>query len=156
MERLKIDFSIALYRDDLILIIRKHGKTINRIKSEISKVFTKHNLELCDWEEGVEQDYLDIKFNIDKNTYEPYKKNNDNTKYLSVDSDHPDIILKGIPNIVETRINMLSSSKEIFDKKKIEYENALKKQGYKNVSFKYKNAKSLEERKLKTEKKLKR
>ena len=112
LERLKVDFSIALYRDDLILIIRKHGKTINRIKSEISKVFTKHELELCDWEEGVEQDYLDIKFNIDKNEYEPYKKKNDNTKYLSVDSDHPDIILKGIPNIVETRINMLSFLKK--------------------------------------------
>ena len=155
LERLKVDFSIALYRDDLILIIRKHGKTINRIKSEISKVFTKHELELCDWEEGVEQDYLDIKFNIDKNEYEPYKKKNDNTKYLSVDSDHPDIILKSIPKIVENRINMLSSSKEIFDKKKIEYENALKKQGYENVSFKYKNVESLDERKLKAEKKLK-
>ena len=81
---------------------------------------------------------MDIKFYIDKNEYEPYKKKNDNTKYLSVDSDHPDIILKGIPNIVENRINMLSSSKEIFDKKKIEYEDSLKKQGYKYVSFKYK------------------
>ena len=98
---------------------------------------------------------MDIKFKIDKNEYEPYKKKNDNTKYLSVDSDHPDIILKRIPNIVENRINMLSSSKEIFDKKKIEYEDALKKQGHKDVSFKFKNAESLEERKLKAEKKLK-
>ena len=112
-------------------------------------------MELCDWEEGIEQDYLDIKFNIEKNEYQPYKKKNDNTKYLSVDSDHPDIILKGIPHIVENRITMLSSSKEIFDKKKIKYENALKKQGYKDVSFKYKKAESLEERNLKAEKKLK-
>ena len=35
LERLKIDFSIALHRDDLILIIRKHGKNINSVKSEI-------------------------------------------------------------------------------------------------------------------------
>ena len=33
LERLKVDFSIALYRDDLIPSIRKHGNTINRIKS---------------------------------------------------------------------------------------------------------------------------
>ena len=92
-------------------------------------------MELCDWEEGVEQNYLDINFNIDKNEYEPYKKKNDNTKHLSVDSDHPDVILKSIPNIVKNRINMLSSTKEIFDKKKVEYEDALRKQGYKNVSF---------------------
>merc|ERR1711989_98161 len=65
------------------------------------------------------------------------------------------MILKRIPNIVENRINMLSSSKEIFDKKKIEYEDALKKQGDKDVSFKFRNAESLEERKLKAEKKLK-
>ena len=83
-------------------------------------------MEHCNWEEGVEEDYLDIKFNVEKNEYEPYKKKNDNTKYLSVDSDHPEVILKGIPNIMENRINMLSSSKEIFDKKKIEYEDAMK------------------------------
>ena len=65
---------------------------------------------------------------------------------MSIDSDHSEAILKGIPNIVENRINMLRSSKEILDKEKIECEDALKKQGYKYVSFKYQNAESLEER----------
>ena len=64
LEQLGMYFSIALYRDDLIIAVRKHGKTINSIKSEVTKIFKKHDLEFCDWEEGVQLNYLDINFNL--------------------------------------------------------------------------------------------
>ena len=126
LEQLGMDFSIALYRDDLIIAVWKHGKTINSIKSEVTKTFKKHDLELCDWEEGVQQNYLDINFNLDKSEYGPFKKQNDNTRYLHASSDHPESILKSIPKIVQNRINMLCSSKAIFENRKLEYEEALK------------------------------
>ena len=97
-----LSISIALYRDDLILAIQKHGKSINMAKSELSKIFKEEDLTLCEWEEGSNLNYLDIEFNLDQNWYKPFKKANDNTKYLSAKSDHPEIILKSVPNIVQT------------------------------------------------------
>ena len=66
--------SIALYRDDLILTVRKHGKMINVIKSEWTKIFHEENLILCEWEEGSKLNYLDIEFNLDEKSYKPFKK----------------------------------------------------------------------------------
>ena len=40
----------------------------------------------------------------------PYKKPNNETKYIHVDSDHPPSIIKQIPKSIAT----ISSSKEIF------------------------------------------
>ena len=110
--------SIALYRDDMILVIRKHGKIINETKSILTKMFKEQGLILCDWEEGPTQNYLDIEFDLEQNVYRPYKKLKDNTKYVSSQSDHPGTVLKGIPNIVNNRINMLCSNETIFKTKK--------------------------------------
>ena len=74
----------------------------------------------------MQQNYLDINFNLDKSEYGPFKKQNDYARYLHVSSDHPESILKSIPKIVQNRINMLCSSKAIFENRKLEYEEALK------------------------------
>ena len=77
-----VGHALALYRDDMILVTLKHGKTINSIKSILIKMFKKENLVLCEWEEGEVQNYLDVEFNLRMNTYKPFKKDNDSTKYL--------------------------------------------------------------------------
>ena len=43
---------IAIYRDDIILVTIKHGKTINSIKSILTKLFNEEKLVLCEWSEG--------------------------------------------------------------------------------------------------------
>ena len=141
--------SIALYRDDLILVTRKHGKIINEVKSKLTKIFKSEDLILCEWTEGTEQNYLDIDFDLNENTYKPYKKEQDNSKYVAAHSDHPKAVLKSIPSIVESRIRMLCSNETIFSGKKREYEVSLCDQGHKGVNFSYKVPETREERKLK-------
>ena len=78
------------------------------------------------------------------------RKENDNSKYLSADSDHPITIIKAVPKIVEDRINRLCRNKAIFENSKIEYDIKLKQQGYQNITFQYKEPESIAERERKT------
>ena len=50
--------------------------------------------------------------------------------YIHVLSNHPPIILKELPKMIEKRISMLSSSKEIFDEEIGIYQKAIKEDGY--------------------------
>ena len=63
-------------------------------------------------------------------TYKPYKKPNDETKYIHVGSDHPPSIIKQIPKSIATRLSSLSSSKEIFLEAAQSYEQNLANCGY--------------------------
>ena len=48
------------------------------------------------------------------------------------DSNYPPQVLKELPKTISKRILTISSSREIFESSKIEYENALKISGYKD------------------------
>ena len=48
------------------------------------------------------------------------------------DSNHPPQVLKELPKTISKPILTISSSREIFESSKIEYENALKISGYKD------------------------
>ena len=76
-------------------------------------------------------DYLDVKFNLDKHTHEPFRKPNDTPSYINVHSNHPNHIINHIPKMIEQRLSKLSSSEEIFERNKSIYEKALKDSGYK-------------------------
>ena len=62
--------------------------------------------------------YNYVKFNTNKNEYTPYGKENSMIRYVDKKSDHPVIIRKNIPKIIEKKIGILSSSRELFDKEK--------------------------------------
>ena len=55
--------------------------------------------------------YLDVTLNLNDGSYRPYKKPNDETNYLHVNSDHPPSILKQLPMSIEKRLSSLSSFK---------------------------------------------
>ena len=76
-------------------------------------------------------DYLDITLNLNDGTYRPFRKPDDETNYIHVDSDHPPNIIKQLPISIEKRLSSLSSSKEIFDQSKQHYQDALKQSGHK-------------------------
>ena len=59
--------------------------------------------------------YLDVTLNLNDGSYRPYKKPNEETNYIHVNSDHPPSILKQLPKSIEKRLSSLSSSKEIFE-----------------------------------------
>ena len=75
--------------------------------------------------------YLDITFNLNDGSYRPYRKRNEETNYIQVNSDHPPSIIKEIPRSIEKRLSTFSSSKNIFQESAVYYEKCLKSSGYK-------------------------
>ena len=74
--------------------------------------------------------YLHVTFNLNDGSYRPYRKPNDETRYIYIQSDHPPSITKQIPRSIEKRLSQLSSSKDIFYETTQYYEQRLASCGY--------------------------
>ena len=72
----------------------------------------------------------------------PSKKTNDQLVYVNTSSNHPLQIIKQLP----TSISNNSSSEQVFDLSKCEYEKALKESGYKNVSLIFTGKKDIKQK----------
>jgi len=81
--------------------------------------------------------FLDITFNLDRNSYHPYRKPNDNLSYINILSNHPPQIIKQLPTTINNRLSNNSSNEQLFNQNKSGYEEALKQSGYKNISLTY-------------------
>ena len=73
--------------------------------------------------------YIDI--------YKPYKKPNDRLLYIKKSSNHPPQIINQPPKIISDRLSRNSSNKEVFNTSKGEYEEALKRSDYSNISLSF-------------------
>ena len=134
---------IGLYRDDgLIVLHNKNGHQIDKTKKEIIEIFKKIGFEIEIDVNLKTVNFLDVTFNLTANSYQPYKKPNDNLLYINTDSNHPPEILKQIPISINNRLNQNSSSEQIFNDSKFDYVEALKISGYKNVELKYNHEKT--------------
>ena len=74
---------------------------------------------------------MDVTFNLERNTYRPLRKSNDNLTYINTSSNHPPQITKNLTHTISERLSRKSSSAEIFEQSKLDYEEALNKCGYK-------------------------
>ena len=82
-------------------------------------------------------DYLDVTFNLNDGTYQPYRKENDETIYINAKSNHPPNIIKQLPISVEDRLRNLSSNKKVFEQAVPYYKDALERSGFTH-KFEYK------------------
>ena len=78
-----------------------------------------------------EVDFFDVTVNLERNTYRPYKKPNDHLTYGNNSSNHPPQIIKYLTQTISERLSRNSSRTEIREQPKSDYEEALKKCGYK-------------------------
>ena len=69
-------------------------------------------------------DYLDVKFNLSKHTYEQYRKPNDRPLYINVDSNDPPHVQKHVPKNLNQRLSNLSATEETFNRIKPPYLNS--------------------------------
>ena len=76
--------------------------------------------------------YLDVTPNLENSTYRPNKKENNQIKYINIESSHSPSIIKQLLLSIEFRLSSLSSSEEIFNDSVIPYQDALDKSGYKH------------------------
>ena len=65
-------------------------------------------------------------------SYCPYRKPNEETNYIHINSYDPPSVIKEIPQSVEKKLSILSSSIDIFQESAIYYEKCLKISGYKS------------------------
>ena len=76
---------MGLYGDDGLFILRKINKQqTDKIQKKISSIFKNIDFKIEIVTNLTEVDLLDVTFNLDNNTYRPYKKSNDKLMYIDV------------------------------------------------------------------------
>ena len=129
---------IGIYRDDGLLRLKncsnfKHEK----IRKKLSKIIKElgFGVELSGNVKIV--NFLDVTFNLNQSTVEPFIKQNGEPIYVNAKSNHPASIIKQIPKSINSRLNRNSSNIEIFDRYKPVYEEALRNSGYNDTKLEY-------------------
>ena len=131
--------TFGLYRDDG-LGVHPHmpGPDLERMKKQITAVFKKLELKITIDTNLVVVNFLDTTLNLNEGSYEPYRKPLDKPLYIHNQSNHPKCVLKQVPISVENRLNSISSSEQIFNNAKEEYQRALKDSGHSKHKLEWK------------------
>ena len=107
--------NIGLCRDDGLLIFKNcSGPQMEKIKERLQKVFKNIGFDIIIKCNMKIVNYLDVTFNLNDSTYRPYQKPDNVIQYIHVESNHPPIIIKQIPKIIEKRLSQLYSNEEVF------------------------------------------
>ena len=104
--------NIGLYRDDGLAVFKStSGPQSKKNKKIFQRMFKNKGLDIIINCNMKIVNYLDVTLNLNNGSYRPYKKPNEKTNYIHVNSDPPPSILKQLPNSIEKRLSSLSSSK---------------------------------------------
>ena len=105
----ELDF--GLYRDDGLAAHRRiPGPRMDRIKKDLIALFRKHGLKITfEPPNQTISTYLDVTFDLAKETIAPYRKPNDTPLYVHKDSNHPPNVIDGILKSINKRLSSISS-----------------------------------------------
>ena len=124
---------MGLYRDDGLIVLHKiTSHNTDKIIKKIIHVFKDNGFSIDIRAKLVEVNLLNVTFNLSNRSYQPYKKPSDELKYINILSNQP---LKSFNQLTTTISNTLSrnsSSELIFKESKHQYEDALRKSGFKS------------------------
>ena len=142
---------VGLYRDDGLAYVSDKGCSLRDLDRRLKELFGKMDLEIVTDFGLKNTDFLDVRFDLEKSEYSPFRKPNDSILYIDINSDHPPAIKKGLKNMIEKRLSSLSSSSAVFDREKAPYEIALKNAGHEHkLSYVEENEKPKKRRRNKT------
>ena len=123
--------TIGLYRDDGLMVTnRQSGYQTEKLKQQLHQFAKNIGLGLVIEGPMLRTEFLDVELDLDNETYAPYRKENNQIKYIRKDSNHPKTITRKIPTMIGKRISKRSINKEVFDKASEDYNTALKQSGY--------------------------
>ena len=125
--------NIGLYRDDGLAVVQCSGPEIERLRKRVIQIFTNEGLKITVEANIKTTNFLDVNLDLNSGSFKPYRKPNDKPIYINVKSNHPTCIKRDLPGMVEKRLNDLSSSKELFESEKGQYQEALKDSGFKET-----------------------
>ena len=82
--------NVGLYRDDGLGILRNlSGPEVDRMRKRIIKIFKDCGLNITIKMNLKTVDFLDVRFDLVNNTYQPYRKPNNEPVYIHKPSNHP-------------------------------------------------------------------
>ena len=89
---------LGLYRDDgLVVLKNKSGPQSEQVKKNIQKIFKGHELDIIIQRNMKIVNYIDVTFNLNDGTYEPYPRPNNEIKYIDKNSNYPPSVIWQIP-----------------------------------------------------------
>ena len=127
-----IDFSsVGLYRDDGLAVIRSaSGSSSDRYRKKLITLFQDNELKITVKTGKTSINFLHINFCLNSESYQPYRKPNDEPLYINRNSNHPPTILSRLPQTISKRLSSLSSNYELFSRAAPIYNAALENAGY--------------------------
>ena len=126
----ELEHNIGLYRDDGLAITNSTSRATERIKQSICHIFKQNGLRITIEANKHVINFLDVTFNLTKNTYQPYTKPNTTLQYVHNESNHLPLVIRNIPAGINKRLSSLSSNKACFDQAAPLYQKALRDCGY--------------------------
>ena len=106
-----LNINVGLYRDDGLATTNTTPRDTENIKKEICRIFNCNGLRITIEANKKIISFLDVTFNLNNSTYQPYKKPNTTLQYVHRESNHPPITTKIIPTGINKRLSSLSSDK---------------------------------------------
>ena len=128
---MRAEVNCGLYRDDGLGALYGTKRQNEVVKKKICEIFRSKNLKITVEVNLRVVDFLDVTFDLNKDSYSPYLKPNNTLQYVNVASNHPPNILKNIPFSVNKRLSGISKDEETFKQAITPYQEALNTAGYK-------------------------
>ena len=110
-----LNVNVGLYRDDGLAITDATPRDAENIKKEICRIFNNNGLRITIEANKQVINFLDVTFNLNRSSYQPFTKPNTSLQYVHRESNHPPITTKNIPAGINKRLSSLSSDKTSFD-----------------------------------------
>ena len=143
-----LNINVGLYRDDGLAITNATPRDTENIKKEVCRIFNSNGLRITIEANKQIINFLDVTFNLNRSTYQPFTKPNTSLQYVHRESNHPPITTKNIPAGINKRLSSLSSDKASFDQAAPPYQKALDESGY-HYTLQYEPAKASKRKNLK-------
>ena len=121
---------VGLYRDDGLGATRASPRQAEIIRKKISAVCKKYGLGTTSTANSKREEFLDVFFDLENESFRPYLKDNNIPQYVHKLSNHPPAVLKNIPQGVNKRLSSISSSEQMFESAAPIYREALAKSGF--------------------------
>ena len=114
------------HHDGLVIVDKSTPKKCDGIRKRLHRLFGEFGFKLDTQTELKIADYLDVTLNLFNGTVSPFRKRNQDLRYEDRGSNYPKQVFSHIPKGIEHRLSNNSSNKDIFERNKQEYEEALK------------------------------